>query len=395
MARRSKETEPLIYLDYNASTPVDPAVRAAMLPYLGEHYGNPSSGHSPGLTVKAAVEKARRQVASLLHAQPDEIIFTSGGTEANNHVIKGVAHSRQSRGRHIITSAVEHPAVLNPCRYLEGQGFEISYVGVDSTGLVDPQQVIDEVRPDTILISIMHANNEVGTIQPIAEIAEIAREGGILLHTDAAQSCGKIETRVDELGVDFLSMAGHKLYAPAGIGALYIRRGIDIEPLLHGAGHERGRRAGTEAVANVVALGAACQLAEKMLAEQGAESAPSPGARASPSALRDRLYEGLAESLGGIAVRLGHPTRRLPNTLNMGFRGRIGADILSAVPELCASTGAACHSGRRERSATLAAMNVPEEVAFGAVRFSVGRFTTPAEIDAAVGHIVAAIQGRS
>jgi len=391
----------VIYLDYNASTPVDPAVREATLPYLGEFYGNPSSGHSMGQAVKAAVERARGQVASLLGAQPDEIVLTSGGTEANNHVVKGVAGSLRNRGNHIITTAIEHPAVVNPCRYLEKKGFEVTYVGVDPTGRVDPQAVIEEIRPTTILISVMHANNEVGTIEPIEEIAEIAREGGIWVHTDAAQSCGKIETRVDTLGVHFLSIAGHKLYAPQGIGALYIRRGVEIEPLHHGAGHERGRRAGTEPVANIVALGMACERAEHYLRSgtQGRRNEGTGGRRDETArgphdqaALRDRLHRGLLEAFGNDAVLLGHPELRLPNTLNIGFRGRIGAEILAACPDLCASIGAACHSGRHERSATLAAMNVPEEVAFGAIRFSVGRFTTEAEIDAAVEQIVTGIR---
>lgn len=368
----------MIYLDYNASTPVDPAVRQAMLPYLGDCHGNPSSGHAAGQTVKKAVEKAREQVAAMLAARPDEIILTSGGTEANNHVIKGVAFSCRDRGRHIIVSNVEHPAVINPCRYLERCGCEVTYVDVDATGLVDPQAVAHAIRTDTILVSIMHANNEVGTIQPIAEIARVAREHGVLLHTDAAQSCGKIPTSVGELGVDFLSIAGHKLHAPQGIGALYIRHGIEIEPLHHGAGHESGRRAGTEAVPAVVGLGAAIELAGQRLND--------PQIRV----LRDRLHDGLTDALGDTVALLGHPKLRLPNTLAVGFRGWVGGDILAACPDICASTGAACHSGERERSRVLDAMDVPEEVAFGAIRFSVGRFTTEAEIDEAVRQVTAA-----
>ncbi len=368
----------MIYLDYNASTPVDPAVRDAMLPYLGELHGNPSSSHSMGKAVKQAVEKARGQVAAMLAADPEEIVFTSGGTEANNHVIKGVAYSLKDRGNHIITSAIEHPAVINPCRHLENCGYEVTYVGVDSTGLVDPQAVIEEVRPDTILISVMHANNEVGTIQAIAEIAEAAREGGVLMHTDAAQSCGKIETRVDRLGVDFLSLAGHKVYAPQGIGALYIRRGVEIEPLHHGAGHECGRRAGTEPVPAIIGLGVAADLAVSRADDPLIQT------------LRDRLYDGLKKALGDDVVLLGHPQRRLPNTLAVGFRGRIGGEILAACPQLCASTGAACHSGKRRRSSVLEAMGVPEEVAFGAIRFSLGRYTTQSQIDHALQQIIPA-----
>jgi len=369
----------MIYLDYNASTPVDEAVRDAMLPYLGRFHGNPSSGHALGRPLRDAIEKARGQVASLIAARPDEIVFTASGTEANNHVIKGIAHARRKRGNHIITSKIEHPAVTNPCRFLESAGYEVSYVGADSTGKIDPQEVAGEVRGTTILISIMHANNEVGTIQNIAEIAVIAKDGGVLMHTDAAQSCGKIPTDVRELGVDFLSIAGHKLYGPQGIGALYIRNGVSLEPLLHGAGHQGGRRAGTEPTAMIVGLGAACDLAKRCKYDGRI------------LALRDRLHDGLKQRLGDNLVLLGHPVECLPNTLCVAFRGRIGAEVLDACPDICASTGSACHSGRRERSATLAAMDIPEELAFGAVRFSVGRLTTEAEIDAAVEQLAGAL----
>ncbi len=371
----------MIYLDYNASTPVDPAVREAMLPYLERFYGNPSSSHAAGRTVKRAVEKARGQVAALLGADTDEIVFTSGGTEANNHVIKGVACSLKDRGNHIVISAIEHPAVTNPCRFLERSGLEVTCVGVDEHGLVDPRRIAEEIRPRTILVSIMHANNEMGTIQPIAEIAKITREGGVLFHTDAAQSCGKIATRVSELGVDFLSVAGHKVYGPQGIGALYIRRGVDIEPLHHGAGHERGRRGGTEAVPALVGLGVAAELAQASLGDGRIV------------ALRDRLHDGLRTALGDRVVLIGHPDKRLPNTLAIGFSGLIGGDVLARCPQICASTGAACHRGKADRSAVLAAMDVPQEIALGAVRFSVGRFNTEAEIDAATEMITRAVRG--
>lgn len=370
----------MIYLDYNASTPIDPAVREAMSPYLGDLHGNPSSNHAMGWPMRDAVDRARRQVAGMLNARPEEIIFTSGGTEANNHVIKGVAHTLRDRGRHIITSTIEHPAVINPCRFLERCGWEVTYAGVDSTGLIDAESVIHEIRPDTILISIMLANNEVGTIQPIAEIAEAAREGGVWMHTDAAQACGKMETDVRKLGVDFLSVAGHKVYAPQGIGALYVRDGVEMEPLHHGAGHEGGRRAGTEPVPALVGLGAAAELATRHLADSHVRE------------MRDRLHDGLSRGLGNDAVLLGHPELRLPNTLAIGFKGRVGAEILTACPQLCASTGAACHSGERKRSAVLEAMDVPEDVAFGAVRFSVGRFTTQIEIDDSVSMLVDAVR---
>ena len=370
----------MIYLDYNASTPVDPAVREAMLPFLGDQFGNPSSSHNKGRPLRQAIDHARQQLADLVGAAPEDIVFTASGTEANNHVIKGVADALRGRGHHIIVSSVEHPAVVNPCFYLEQRGFEITRVPVDSTGQVDPQSVIDEVRSDTILISIMHANNEVGTIQPIAEIADAAREAGIWMHTDAAQSCGKIDTDVQKLGVDFLSIAGHKLYAPQGVGALYLCRGIKMEPLLHGAGHESGRRAGTEATAMIVGLGKAAELAQRHLGDSRTR------------ALRDRLHAGIARAFGEGAVLLGHPERRLPNTLAMGFRHRIGADILAACPDICASTGAACHAEQRKRSAVLDAMNVPEEIAYGAIRFSVGRFTTETEVDAAISQLARLIR---
>lgn len=403
----------MIYLDYNASTPLDPAVREAMLPYLADRFGNPSSSHAAGRPLREAIEQARSQVAELLGAMPDEIVFTSGGTEGCNQIIKGVAHILSDRGKHIITSAVEHPAVIQPCKYLEKLGYEVSYVGVDSTGRVDPQEVAGEVRPTTILISIMHANNEVGTIQYIAEIVEIAHEGGILVHSDAAQSCGKIETRVDRLGVDFLTIAAHKFYGPPGIGATYIRKGSRVEPFHHGAGHQGGRRGGTEPAALIVGIGAAAVASQKAHGPSPL-SAGSNGkhAKASqgnghpphgPTAMCDRLYEGLKKALAGAAgssaatsgnevVLLGHPTDRLPNTLCVGFRGRIGGEVLAACPEICASTGAACHSGKAERSATLAAMDVPEVVAFGAVRFSTGRFTTEDEIVAAIAQLSAALR---
>jgi cysteine desulfurase len=358
-----------IYLDYNASTPVDPAVAAAMRPFLDEAFGNPSSAHWASAPAKAALDQARGRIAALLGAAPDEIVFTSGGSEANNLAIKGTYFAAK-RGRvHIITSTIEHPAVLAPCRFIERLGASVTYLPVDQTGLIDPEDVRHAITPQTQLISIMHANNEVGTVQPIAEIGAIARQHGIRFHTDAAQSVGKISTRLDELGVDMLTIAGHKLYAPKGVGALYVRRGIELEPVIHGAGHESGRRAGTESALLAVGLGSACAMAADLASMKAVQ------------ALRDRLWQALQDRFGeGVALN-GHPTRRLPNTLNVSFVGRIGADILSQLRDVAASTGSACHSGHIELSPVLAAMRVPERIGMGAIRFSLGRHTTAAEID--------------
>jgi len=362
-----------IYLDYNATTPLDPNVLEAMLPYLREHYGNPSSGHWFGAQARTAVEQARGQVAALLGADPWEIVFTSGGSESDNWAIKGIAEANRDRGDHIITSQIEHPAVLSTCRYLEGQGLRVTYLPVDGYGQVDPDDVSRAITPRTILISIMHANNEVGTIQPIAAIGAIARERGIYFHTDAAQSVGKIPTEVDQLRVDLLTVAGHKLYAPKGVGALYVRRGTRIAPLIHGAGHEGGRRAGTENVAGIVGLGQACAIAAQTMAETGERL----------RALRDRLHRGLAARVGGLRLN-GHPTQRLPNTLNLSFEGLDAHALLAALPEIAASTGSACHAGATEPSPVLTAMGLPTEIALGAVRFSLGKQNDQQEIDRVV-----------
>jgi cysteine desulfurase len=369
-----------IYLDYNATTPLDPAVIEAMLPYLRQHFGNPSSTHSYGQTAHDAVEAARRQVAELLGAQPDEIVFTGGGSEASNHALKGVVFAklrgifgRWARDAHIITSAVEHPATVQPCAFLKRLGCRVSIVAVDRHGCVDPEALRKALDRGTTLVSIMHANNEVGTLQPIREIAALAHERGALVHTDAAQSVGKIPVDVSELGVDLLTVAGHKLYAPKGVGALYVRKGVQLEPLIHGAGHEEGRRAGTENVPYIVALGTACAVARQLL----------PQATERLRELRDRLWDRLRADLGERVVLNGHPERRLPNTLNVNFVGHVGADLLKAVPEIAASTGSACHEGKISQSPVLCAMGVPPELGRGAVRLSVGRFTTEDEIDRA------------
>ena len=370
----------LIYLDFNASTPIAPEAVEAMRPFLTDHYGNPSSLHWAGMPAKDALEKARTQVAGLLGCDPTEVVFTSGGSEANNHAIKGIFLANRDRGDHIVTTAVEHPATIEPCRFLERSlGAKVTVLPVDRYGSVDPDDVRKSITPRTILITVMHANNEVGTIEPIPGIAAITREAGIPFHTDAAQSVGKISTDVEELGVDLLSVAGHKLYAPKGIGALYIREGTKIEPFVHGAGHEVGRRAGTENVLLAVALGAACEAARKWVG--------MPQVRA----LRDRFFQGLKGIFGDGVTLNGHPTERLPNTLNVNFVGRVGADMLARLPGVAASTGSACHAGSVTLSPVLAAMCVPPEEGMGAVRFSLGRTTTWEELE----HMLGRVRSRS
>lgn len=361
-----------IYLDCNATTPIAPEVAAAMQPYLAEGYGNPSSLHWAGLPARDAVERARSQVAALLACDATEIVFTSGGTEANNHAIKGAFFSTRSRANfrpHVITTQVEHPAVLEPCRFLEKLGADVSRLPVDRFGTVDPDDVRKAIRPETVLVSVMHANNEVGTIQPIGEIARIAREHGVLCHTDAAQSVGKIEVDVETLGVDLLTVAGHKLYGPKGVGALFVREGLELEPLLHGAGHEAGRRAGTENVLEVVGLGAACELARQWIDHPGVLR------------LRDRFWRELQKRFGDSVVLNGHPEKRLPNTLNVSFIGQIGTELLAQMPQVAASTGSACHAGSTSISPVLAAMGVSLAIGLGSLRFSLGRATTADEVD--------------
>ena len=363
-----------IYLDYNATTPVDPKVLESMLPYLQSNFGNPSSSHGYGRLPKVAVEKSREQVADLIAADADEIIFTSGGTESNNHAIIGTALANKEKGKHIITSRIEHPAVLEPCRFLERLGFRITYLPVDWDGLVHPENVNAAIKDETILITIMHANNEVGTIQPIEEIGKIAKENDIPFHTDAAQSCGKIEVNVDKLQVDLLTIAGHKVYAPKGVGALYVRKGTAIDSFVHGAGQERGRRAGTENVPYIVGLGAACDIAKNALPEFS-RSVRTP---------RDNLYNNLLEGIRPERIKLnGHPELRLPNTLNVSIRGIIGEMLLGSIPEIAGSTAAACHSGSFEPSKVLLELGLSREEALGALRLSLGRGTSKEEVDSA------------
>ncbi len=361
----------MIYLDYNATTPVAPEVFRAMQPFLTGEFGNPSCDYPLGLKSCEAVRRARGEVAALLNCDPDAIVFTSGATEANNTVLKGVA-AHQGQG-HISTGAAEHPAVLAPCRFLQSRGFGLTILPVDGTGRVDPDDIRRALRPDTILISVMHANNETGTIQPIQEIGVLAREAGVKFHTDAAQSVGKLSVDVDALQVDFLTVAGHKFYAPKGVGALYVRPGAAFTPLLHGASQEGGRRAGTENVPYLVALGAACRLSRERL----------PGATAHLQGLRDRLHELLRHGVSGLILN-GPETERLPNTLNVSFPGLAGCDLMGGLPEVAASLGSACHAGQETISPVLAAMGLPASIAQGAVRFSVGFPTTRVEIEEAV-----------
>lgn len=392
-----------IYLDHNATTPVLPEVVEAMLPYLRERFGNPSSGHAFGVEARRAVERAREQVAELLGAEPDEIVLTGGGTEANNLALRGYVEARAERGGRIVTSAVEHPSVARCAEWLVGRGplvgepaiptrcaggrlclvlggaWELTAVPVDGSGRVDPAAVREAMDRRTVVASVMHAQNEVGTIQPIREIADAAHERGIVVHTDAAQSVGKVPTRVGELDVDLLTIAGHKLYAPKGVGALYVRRGLALAPVLLGAGHERGLRPGTENVAGIVGLGAACAIARRTM----------DAAAARQRVLRDRLWEMLAAGVPGLRLN-GHPTDRLPNTLNVGFPGVRGAVVLAGAPEVAATTGSACHEGSEMPSAVLTAMGLPAAVALGAVRLSLGRSTTEADLTRAAGALVAA-----
>jgi len=360
-----------IYLDHNASTPILPEVLDAMLPYLRDHFGNASSTHVYGKTMLAAVDRARSQLASLIECSPDEVFFTSGGTEANNLAIRGVA-AAVSEHRHIVTSIIEHPATDGPCALLERQGYRVSRAPVDSTGRVAQDAVRQALHEETGLVTIMHANSETGTFQPIREIADAAHDVGALMHTDAAQSCGKVPLSVNREKVDLLSIAGHKLYAPQGVGALYVRSGTPIQPLLIGAGHERGLRPGTENVASIVGLGQACEIARSTLLEEGARQ----------SRLRDRLWRHLQARIPGIALN-GHPTDRLPNTLNLRFPGVSGNALLEACPGIAASTGSACHEAGENASAVILAMGIPADQAIGSVRLTLGRDNDQDQIDQA------------
>ncbi len=364
-----------IYLDYNATSPVDPKVYQAMTPYLTTEYGNPSNSYTLGVHAKGAVSGAREKVAALIGAQPGEVIFTGCGSESNNTVIKGVAYTFKNKGKHIVSTTIEHPSVLEPLRFLEKNGYEVTYVGVDSLGRVSTEDIGKALRPDTILVSVMHSNNEVGTLQPIEAIGAICKKSDVLFHCDASQSTGKVPLDVKKLNVGFLTIAGHKLYAPKGIGALYTKQGIIIEPLIHGASQERSYRAGTENVPYIVGLGKAAELAQELLKTSHLKD------------IKDYFFTKLSGSFGEAIHVNGDYENSLPNTLNISFIGKVGADILAGVPQINASTGSACHSGSKTISPVLAAMGVNPDVALGAVRFSVGKYTTKTNIDEAVKYL--------
>lgn len=369
----------LIYLDYNATTPVAEEAIEAAERALRAAWGNPSSMHAYGREAKRVLEEARCCVAALIGAQPDEIVFTSGGTESDNAAIIGMAEALSAKGRHLVISSVEHAAVEEPCRLLESRGFSVTRCGVDRNGRVSADEFAENLRPDTILVSLIHAQNETGVLQPVTEVARLAREKGIAIHTDAAQSVGKLPVRVDDLGVDALTLAGHKLYAPKGVGALYLRRGTPFAPFLRGAGHESGRRSGTESVAMAAALGAACALAER-------EFGTRPGHLI---AQRDRLEAGLRGRFSRLAIH-GDAAARLPNTSSVAFPGIRAQDLLAHLHGVAAAGGPACHAGAVTPSRVLLAMGVPEELALSTLRLTVGRPTHPGEIDAAVDRIAVA-----
>jgi len=361
-----------IYLDYAATTPCAPEVVAAMLPFFSDRFGNPASMHASGQENKGAVEEARERIASFLGAAPGEIVFTSGGTESNNTAVKGVAYARRGKGNHIITSPIEHHAVLEPCHFLEKEGFEITILPVDGDGLVDPDDVRKTITGKTILISVMHANNEIGTIQPIEEIGRIARERGVYFHTDAVQTLGQLPFTVGELHVDLLSASAHKLYGPKGVGILFVKKGTRLTPFMHGGEQENRRRASTHNVPGIVGFAKAVELASEGMETEVREL----------TALRDRLITGLREGIDAVKLN-GHSTRRLPNNVNISVAHVEGEGLLLSLDMLgiACSTGSACSSASLEPSHVLMALGLPHELAHGSLRFSLGRPTTAADID--------------
>ena len=358
-----------IYLDHNATTPLLPEVVEAMLPYLREHFGNPSSTHPYGARARQAVARAREQVAALIGCDADEVLVTSGGTEANNLAIRGVTAALEESRRHVVTTAIEHPATARPCDWLQQHGYRVTRLPVDGGGRAPVDTAREAIHGHTALVTVMHSNNETGVLQPVAELARLAHSVRAVVHTDAAQSLGKVPVRVRELEVDLLSIAGHKVYAPKGVGALYVRRGTPLVPVVLGASHERGLRPGTENVASIVGLGAACELVGRDLETTAARL----------RALRDLLWERLSESVPGLTLN-GHRELRLPNTLNVRFPGTSGSSVLEGAPELAASTGAACHEGQESASAVILAMGVAPDEALGSVRLTLGRGTTEEEV---------------
>ncbi len=370
-----------VYLDYNATTPIDSEVREAMQPFLDQYFGNPSSSHVYGIQTKKAVENARRQLAGLINCYPDEIVFTSGGTEANNYAIKGAAFKNRHKGNHIITTQIEHPAVTEVCRFLQSERFEVTYLDVDEYGRINISDLKKSIKATTILISVMHANNETGTIQPIEEIGVIAREKGILFHSDAAQTAGKLKLDVNTMGVDLLSLAGHKFYAPKGIGALYIRRGVELQKLMHGANHEQNLRAGTENILEIVGLGKAAEVALRDFNNNSSHM----------RAMRDLLLQELQAVLPATRIN-GHPDFCLPNTLSISFKGVEANVLLDELSLIAASAGAACHSDTVDVSPVLTAMKVPLEFAMGTIRFSTGKNTSEEDIRKAAKMVIDAVR---
>ncbi len=371
-----------IYLDHNATTPIDPEAVEAMMPYLKGEFGNPSSGNPLGRRAKEGVEQARMEVAALLGCQPGEIIFTSGGSESNNMVLKGLINFADPAEFHVITSTIEHPAILNPALFLMELGAKVTILPVDRLGQVDPDDVRKAISSRTTLITLMLANNETGALQPIREVSQIAKDHNVLFHTDTAQAVGKIEVDINDLGVDFLSVAGHKLYGPKGVGVLYMRNGCSLTPLIHGAAQENGMRAGTENVVLVAGLGAACRVAKGRLEEDFERNC----------LLRNRLQELLFEGINGLVLN-GHGEKRLPNTLNVSVPGLEGGKILDGLPTIMASTGAACHDRTIKLSHVLSAMSVPPEVGMGALRLTLGRSNTMEQIEEAARLIIEQVKG--
>ncbi len=361
-----------IYLDYAATTPTHPEVIKEMLPFFNKIYGNPSSLYQLAQKAKGAVEEARKKVAKLINAEPKEVIFTSGGTESDNIAIKGVAYANKEKGNHIVTSKIEHHAVFNACRWLEKEGFRVTYIDVDKYGIIDLDQLKDSLSDETILLSIMHANNEIGTIEPISEIARLIRKKGIYFHTDAVQTVGNLPIDVEKLGVNLLSLSSHKLYGPKGVGALYIKKGTKIDSLIHGGHHEQNKRAGTENVPGIVGLGKACEITMKQIS----------GKKETMRVLRDILYQGLKKKIDGIILN-GHPQKRLPGILNICVRYIEGESMLINLDleGICASSGSACTSGSLEPSHVLSAIGISPDIIHGSLRFSLGRDTTEEDIE--------------